>query len=164
MRRHTVYWEMLPSCSGLLFSEFVIYVGTPRLKCTMHNFTSCFVWLLNLVSHIKRRTETNYFRTRNWREYIDLKGENNKRMDDKLHNMKLHNFYPSPNVVKTAKWIRVKCVGHVACTWVPRRQKILNKNLKEKYYLPMCAWENNIKIDLQAKIWRLWFRFIELCN
>jgi hypothetical protein len=34
----------------------------------------------------------------------------------KLHNVDLHNFYTSPNIIRLIKSSRVECAGHVA--WV----------------------------------------------
>jgi len=32
----------------------------------------------------------------------------------RLHNEELHNFYPSPNIIRAIKGIRMRLVGHVA--------------------------------------------------
>jgi hypothetical protein len=83
----------------------------------------------------------------------------------KLHNEELHNLYSSTNMIRIIKSRRMKCAGHVACMRELRNTyKILVGEPEGKRPLgrPMHRWEDNIKIGLREKGWRMWIGFIWL--
>jgi hypothetical protein len=71
------------------------------------------VW--NLVSDIRRRTQTEGFENRVLRRIFGPKRDEILGGRRKLHNGKLHNMYSSPNIISMIKSRRMMWAGHVAC-------------------------------------------------
>jgi hypothetical protein len=70
----------------------------------------------------------------------------------KLHNEELHNFYSSPNIIRTIKSRRMRWTGHVARMGEKTNAyKILVGKPEGKRPLgrPRRRWVDNIKIDLR---------------
>jgi hypothetical protein len=72
----------------------------------------------------------------------------------RLHNEELHNLYPSLNIIRMIKSLRMTGAGYVACTAeIKMHKKFWFKNLKERerpFGRPRHRWED-IRMDL-AKI------------
>jgi hypothetical protein len=69
----------------------------------------------------------------------------------KLHNEKLHNLYPSPDIIRQVKSRRMMWAGHVARMGEERKvYKILAEKPKGKRPLgrPRRRWEDGIRMDL----------------
>jgi hypothetical protein len=66
-----------------------------------------------------------------------------------MHNVELHNFYPSPNIIRMIK-SRIRLAGHVACMRLGMHIGFWWESKKEKRLLGGCErrWENNIKMVL----------------
>jgi hypothetical protein len=74
----------------------------------------------------------------------------------KLHNEKLNDLYPLPNIVRVVKSKRMRWSGHVARMGEDRVvHRVLVGKPKGKRPLgrPRHRWEDNIKIDLQKVGW-----------
>ena len=70
----------------------------------------------------------------------------------KLHNEELNDLYPSPNIVRVIKSLRMRWAGHVACMEKGRGvHKVLvgKPEGKRPLGIPGRRWEDNIKMDLQ---------------
>jgi hypothetical protein len=70
----------------------------------------------------------------------------------KLHNEKLHDLYPSPNIVRVIKWRRMRWAGHVARMGEERgvyRVLVGKPEGKRPLGRPRCKWEDNIRMVLQ---------------
>lgn len=76
------------------------------------SFLSCFVWVGNLVSHIKRRTQTEDVQER---EIFGPKGEEVTGAWRMLHNEELCILYCPPNSVGVIKQRRMRLLSHMAC-------------------------------------------------
>jgi len=84
------------------------------LKNIIHyNFSCCFVWVWNLVSHTKARTHIlRMFEDRVlWRIFGSKREEVIGRWS-KLRNGELHIMYSSPSITKLIKSRRMKWAGH----------------------------------------------------
>jgi hypothetical protein len=69
----------------------------------------------------------------------------------KLHNEKLHNLYPSPNIIKMIESRRMRWEGHVARMWTKRNADGILVGKPEGNKLlgsPRCMWVDNIKFFL----------------
>jgi len=69
-----------------------------------------------------------------------------------LHNVELSDLYSLPNIVRVAKWRRMRWAGHVARMEEGRGVlRVLVGKPEEKRPLgrPRCRWEANTKMDLQ---------------
>jgi hypothetical protein len=70
----------------------------------------------------------------------------------KLHNEELHDLYPSPNIVRVIKPIRMRWVRHVARMGERRgvyRFLVGKPEGKRPLVRLRSRWEDNIKTDLQ---------------
>jgi hypothetical protein len=74
----------------------------------------------------------------------------------KLHNVELHNFYSSPDIIRQIKSRRMRWAGHVARMGQGRNvNKVLVGNPEGKRPLERlrCRWEDGIRMDLRVKSW-----------
>jgi hypothetical protein len=70
----------------------------------------------------------------------------------KLHNEELNDLYPLPNIVRVAKSIRMRWVGHVARIGEGRgvhRVLVGKPEGKRPFGRPRHRWEEDIKMNLQ---------------
>jgi hypothetical protein len=70
----------------------------------------------------------------------------------KLHNGELHNFYPSPDIIRQIKSRVMSWVGHVACMGGGRKMyRFLEGRPEGKIppERPRCKREDGIKMDLR---------------
>jgi hypothetical protein len=69
-----------------------------------------------------------------------------------LHNEKLHNLYPLPNVIRMIKSRRMRCVGHVARVGETRNAykiPVGKPEGKRPLGRQRCTLVDNIKMDLR---------------
>ena len=74
----------------------------------------------------------------------------------RLHNEKLYDIYPSPNIIWVITSRKMRQNGHKACTGVRiGTYRVLVRGPEEERSLgsPTCRRKNNIKIILQAVEW-----------
>jgi hypothetical protein len=82
-----------------LLSSFLLS-KIERLKYVKeHNFTSCFVWVWNFVSHTKEEHRLKVSENRVLRRIFGPQWEEVEGGWRRLHNEELHNLYTSPNIV-----------------------------------------------------------------
>jgi hypothetical protein len=62
----------------------------------------------------RRKTQLENVSERVQRRIFGLKMDDVTRGWRKLYNEKLHNLYPSPNIIKMIKSRRIRYIGHVA--------------------------------------------------
>jgi hypothetical protein len=70
----------------------------------------------------------------------------------KLHNVELHTFHSSPNIIRMFKSMRIRWAGHVASVGAKMNAyRILVGKPERKRPLgrPRRRWEDNIKMDLR---------------
>jgi len=114
------------------------------------SFVSCFVWVGNLVSHIKRRTQTEDVQDS---EIFGPKGEEVAQAWRMLHNEELCILYCPPNSVGVIKQWRMRLVAHMAC--MGRRENLcrvlVGKCEGERTLgLTESIWHDDIKKGLQV--------------
>jgi hypothetical protein len=69
----------------------------------------------------------------------------------KLHNEELHDFYPSPSIIRIIKSRRMRWAGHVARTGEKRnvyRLLVGKPEAKRPLGRPRRRWVDNVKMDL----------------
>jgi PAS domain-containing protein len=79
-----------------------------------HNSDSCFVWVWNLVSHIKGTDRLRVFENRALRRIFGPKRDEVTGEWRKFHNEELHNLYSSPDIIRQIKSTRMRWAGNVA--------------------------------------------------
>jgi hypothetical protein len=70
----------------------------------------------------------------------------------KLHSDELHNLYSSPNIIRQIKSMRMRWVGHVACTGEERNvyKVVMGKpEGKKPLARPRRRWKDGIRMDLR---------------
>jgi hypothetical protein len=80
----------------------------------------------------------------------------------KLHSGELHNFYPSPDIIRQIKSRRIRWAGHVARTGEGRnvyRVLVGKPDGKRPLERPRCRWEDGIKMELREIGWGVWSGF-----
>jgi hypothetical protein len=79
-----------------------------------HNSDTCFVWVWNLVCHIKGTERLRVFENRPLRRIFGPKRDEVTGEWRKLHSEKLHNLYSSPDIIRQIKSTRMRWTGNVA--------------------------------------------------
>jgi hypothetical protein len=118
------------------------YVKVKIYKTVIHG---CETWSLTLRKEHRLRVFENRVPRR-----IGMRDEVTGEWR-KLHNEKLHNLYPSPDVIRQVKSRRMMWAGHVARMGEERKvYKILVGKPKGKRPLgrPRRRWEDGIRMDL----------------
>jgi len=95
------------------------------------------------------------------------KREEAKREWKKLHNVELHELYPSPKIVGVIKWRKMRMAGHVARIGEKRVvYRVLVGKSEGKCPLgrPRRRWEDNININLQEVGWGAGIDWIDLAE
>jgi hypothetical protein len=73
-----------------------------------------------------------------------------------MHNEKLHNLNPSPNIIKVIKSRKIRWAGHVAHVGKMRNAYKLfvgKHERKRPFERPGCRREDNIRMDLRETEW-----------
>jgi hypothetical protein len=75
---------------------------------------------------------------------------------EKIHNEKLYDIYPSPNIIQVITSRKMRQKGHKACMGFRTgayRVLVMGPEGKRSLGRPRCRWNNNIKMSLQAVEW-----------
>jgi hypothetical protein len=90
------------------------------------------------------------------RRIFEPKRDEVTRVWRKLHNEELHNFYPSPSIIRTMKSRRMRWAGHVARMGEKRnayRILVGKPDGKRPLGRPRRMWVKNIKMNLSEIGW-----------
>jgi hypothetical protein len=108
----------------------------------------CETWSLTLREERRLRV----FKNRVLRRVFGPKRDEVTGEWRKLHNEKLNDLYPLPNIVQVVKLRRMRWAGHVVHMGEDRgvhRVLVGKPEGKRPLVRPRCRWEGNIKMDLQ---------------
>lgn len=96
--------------------SFNIHYRSPKHRTIVNYNFSCFIWVWNLVTQSKEKTQIEgVWEQRDKLNILSQEKERERVRGEwrKLHNENLHNLYFSPNFISAIKWNRMSCMEYV---------------------------------------------------